>query len=179
MVFSSRKIYADNLSRLAFGFKIRCELVLDQYHEIFDESGQRSLLLEIICRPLWHIKFVIWIILLFVSYAPWTNSYEKRKLFTSQLFLGLQFLCSFGALQTKLKKYSTLKKLYVGSNRLFKKIHHFRDPTLGTLGEWLVGKLRILKVLESLYVGEAQTRFHPLPLPQSRARDRLFWGYFR
>ena len=38
-----------------------------------------------------------------------------------------------------------------------KKIHHFRDPTLGTLGEWLVGKLRILKVLESLYVGEAQT----------------------
>ena len=85
--------------------------------------------------------------------APYTNSYEKRKLFTSQLFLGLQFLCCFGALQTKLKKYSTLKKLYVGSNRLFKKIHHFRDPTLGTLGELLVGKLRILKVLESLYVG--------------------------
>ena len=111
--------------------------------------------------------------------APYTNSCEKRKLFTSQLFLGLQFLCCLGALQTKLKKYSTLKKLYVGSNRLFKKIHHFKDPTLGTLGEWLVGKLRILKVLESLYVGEAQTRFHPLPLPQSRARDRLFWGYFR
>ena len=79
----------------------------------------------------------------------------------------------------KQKKYSTLKKGYEGSNRLFKKIHHFRDPTLGTLGEWLVGKLRILKVLESPYVGEAQTRFHPLPLPQSRARDRLFWGYFR
>ena len=127
---------------------------------------------NILCRLLWHIKFVIWIILLFVSYAPCTNSYEKRKLFTSQLFLGLQFLCCFGALQTKLKKYSTLKKLYVGSNRLFKKIHHFRDPTLGTLGEWLVGKLRILKVLESLYVGEAQTRFHPLPLPQSRARAK-------
>ena len=127
---------------------------------------------NILCRLLWHIKFVIWIILLFVSYAPCTNSYEKRKLFTSQLFLGLQFLCCFGALQTKLKKYNTLKKLYVGSNRLFKKIHHFRDPTLGTLGEWLVGKLRILKVLESLYVGEAQTRFHPLPLPQSRARAK-------
>ena len=134
---------------------------------------------NILCRLLWHIKFVIWIILLFVSYAPCTNSYEKRKLFTSQLFLGLQFLCCFGALQTKLKKCSTLKKLYVGSNRLFKKIHHFRDLTLGTLREWLVEKLRILKVLESLYVGEAQTRFHPLPLPQSRARDRLFWGYFR
>ena len=127
---------------------------------------------NILCRLLWHIKFVIWIILLFVSYAPCTNSYEKRKLFTLQLFLGLQFLCCFGALQTKLKKYSTLKKLYVGSNRLFKKIHHFRDPTLGTLGEWLVGKLRILKVLESLYVGEAQTRFHPLPLPQLRARAK-------
>lgn len=110
--------------------------------------------------------------------APYTNSYEKRKLFTSQLFLGLQFLCCFGALQTKLKKYSTLKKLYVGSNRLFKKIHHFREPTLGTLGELLVGKLRILKVLESLYVGEAQTRFHPLPLPQSRTRS-LILGIFQ
>ena len=46
----------------------------------------------------------------------------------------------------KQKKYSTLKKGYEGSNRLFKKIHHFRDPTLGTLGtlgELLVGKLRI------------------------------------
>ena len=47
MVFSSRKIYADNLSRLASDFKITCELVLDQYQEPFDESGQRSLLLGI------------------------------------------------------------------------------------------------------------------------------------
>ena len=26
--------------------------------------------------------------------------------------------------------------------------------------------------------GEAQTPFHLLPLPQSGARDRLFWRYF-
>ena len=124
-----------------------------------------------------EIRYMDYTFICIIIDAPYTNSYEKRKLFNSQLFLGLQFLCCFGPYRQK--KYGTLKKVYVGSNRLLKKIHHFRDPTLGTLGEWLVGKLRILKVLESPYVGEAQTRFHPLPLPQSCARDRLFWGYFR
>ena len=72
-----------------------------------------------------------------------------------------------------------LKRAHVGSNRLYKKIHHFIYSTLGTLSELLVGKLRILKVLESLFVREAQTRLHLLPLPLSRAPDRLFGGYFR
>ena len=44
---------------------------------------------------------------------------------------------------------------------------------------WVLWVNCSLENYESLYVGEAQTRFHPLPLPQSRARDRLFWGYFR
>ena len=124
-----------------------------------------------------EIRYMDYTFICIIIDAPYTNSYEKRKLFNSQLFLGLQFLCCFGPCRQK--KYGTLKKVYVGSNRLFKKIHHFRDPTLGTLGELLVGKLRTLNVLESLYVGEAQTRFHPLPsfAPVARTRS-LILGIF-
>ena len=99
---------------------------------------------NILCRLLWHIKFVIWIILLFVSLIR-----TKKENFSLHSYSWAYSFCAVLG-PCKQKKYSTLKKGYEGSNRLFKKIHHFRDPTLGTLGELLVGKLRMLKVLESL-----------------------------
>ena len=47
-----------------------------------------------------EIRYMDYTFICIIIDAPYTNSYEKRKLFNSQLFLGLQFLCCFGALQT-------------------------------------------------------------------------------
>lgn len=110
--------------------------------------------------------------------APYTNSYEKKTFHFTAILWPTVFVLFWGPCKQKNTVHTDntdneLKRAYVGSNRLYKKI------TLGTLSELLVGKLRILKVLESLFVREAQTRLHLLPLPLSRAPDRLFGGYFR
>ena len=41
-----------------------------------------------------EIRYMDYTFICIIIDAPYTNSYEKR------LFLGLQFLCCFGALQT-------------------------------------------------------------------------------